>query len=91
VRPRPLDEAAVADARAWLNTPDRTFPATCRVVGPISDEMNNVTVPAFRVDEYRVMFLDMSVPVDLERAIPIADAAPRLWSWTSAPGVIRST
>lgn len=78
MRPKPLDEAAIADARTWLNTPDKTFPATCRVVGPISDETENVTVPAFRVDEYRVMFLDMSVPADAERAIPFADAATQI-------------
>jgi len=62
MRPKPLDAAGIADARHWLNTPDKSFPATCRIVGPISEESGNVTVPAFRVDEYRVMFLDMSVP-----------------------------
>jgi len=75
MRPKPLDAAGVADARQWLNTPDKKFPATCRMVGPISDDTANVTVPAFRVDEYRVVFLDMSVPDDPDRAVSFADTA----------------
>lgn len=75
MRPKPLDAAGIADARHWLNTPDKSFPATCRIVGPISEESANVTVPAFRVDEYRVMFLDMSVPADADRAVSFAQAA----------------
>jgi hypothetical protein len=35
-------------------------------------------VPAFRVDEYRVLFLDMSVPDDPARARPFAEAATQV-------------
>lgn len=78
MRPKPLDGDGISDARNWLNTPDKSFPATCRVVGPLSEETGNVTVPAFRVDEYRVMFLDMSVPADADRAVPFAQAATQI-------------
>lgn len=78
MRPKPLDREGISDARRWLNTKNKSFPATCRVVGPISDDTENVTVPAFRVDEYRLMFLDMSVPADPERAVPFANAATQI-------------
>jgi len=78
LRPKPIDEATLADARQWINTPNKTFPATCRIVGPLSDETENVVVPTFRVDEYRVMFLDMSVPADPDRALPFAEAATQI-------------
>jgi hypothetical protein len=73
MRPRELTQARIDDARGWINTPDKTFPATCRVVGPLDDDLGAVTVPAFRVDEYRVSFVDLSVPDDLERVLPFAE------------------
>lgn len=78
LRPKKLSPKQIEDARSWLTTPNKTWPATCRVVGPLSDETNNVVVPAFRVDEYRMMYLDMSVPDDIARAVPFADAATEI-------------
>ena len=73
MRPRKLTEARVDDARGWINTPNKSFPATCRVAGPLDDDLGAVTVPAFRVDEYRVPFVDLSVPDDLDRALRFAE------------------
>ncbi|RFP89805.1 DUF3396 domain-containing protein [Rhodobacteraceae bacterium 63075] len=78
LRPKKLSTKRIEDARSWLATPNKSWPATCRVVGPLSDETHNIVVPAFRVDEYRMMYLDISVPDDLARALPFAEAATEI-------------
>ena len=76
--PKKLSKKQIERARTWLSTPDKIWPSTCRVVGPLDDETCNVVVPAFRVDEYRVNFLDISVPDDITRAVPFADSATEI-------------
>lgn len=73
--PKKLSRKRIEKAREWLSTPDKRWPSTCRVVGPLDDETDNIVVPAFRVDEYRMMYLDMSLPDDPVRAVPFAVAA----------------
>jgi hypothetical protein len=74
LRPKEKSDKVLADARKWINTPDKSFPATLRMLGEVSDETDNITVPAFRVDEYRMMMLDISVPDDPARIGPFAEA-----------------
>jgi len=76
--PKKLTEKQIEKARAWLSARDKRWPSTCRVVGPLDDETGNIVVPAFRADEYRVNFLDMSVPPDLDRSVLFADAATEI-------------
>lgn len=68
--PQEKSEAALADARAWINTPDKRFPATCRMNGDWSEEIEAVTVPHFRVDEYDFLMVELSVPHDAADRLP---------------------
>lgn len=76
--PKKLMIKQIAKARAWLSARDKLWPSTCRVVGPINDETGNIVVPAFRADEYRVNFLDMSVPADHDRSVTFANAVTEI-------------
>jgi len=76
--PQKLTIMQIEKARAWLSARDKLWPSTCRVVGPLNDETGNIVVPAFRADEYRVNFLDMSVPHDLDRSVFFANGATEI-------------
>ena len=69
-----VDDALLADARAWLAAGNSDWPATARVFGPASEINEQVTVPSFRAEQHAdYVLLDMSVPDDVETAVSVAD------------------
>lgn len=79
LRLKKITPERLAEAETWLREAHKSWPATCRIVGPLNQERETFDVPALRIEQgAQYSFMDFSVPHNPELSMKFANEATEI-------------